>query len=140
MDCKGFTSEQLQLNDTVVLGGDFKMAVDKILSQRCDSPCSKAQSHQVAHSKKIRHSYEQEVNIFIYYSHVQSTNQYIIGNCCFGGRIQWLCFELYGMLHARLRWMAMLYTNSSSPFRNPESYSSNATHADAKDFSCLLQC
>ncbi|XP_046455212.1 kelch-like protein 3 [Daphnia pulex] len=57
----GFTSEQLQLNDAVVLGGDFKMAVDKILSQRCDSPCSKAQSHQVAHSKKIRHSYEQEV-------------------------------------------------------------------------------
>ena len=44
-----------------ILGGDFKMAVDKILSQRCDSPCSKTPLHHMAHLKKIRHSYEQEV-------------------------------------------------------------------------------
>lgn len=50
-----------QLNESTFLGGDFKVAVDKILSQRCDSPCSKTQPYYVAHSKKIRHSYEQEV-------------------------------------------------------------------------------
>lgn len=44
-----------------ILGGDFKMAVDKILSQRSDSPCSKTSLQHVAHLKKIRHSYEQEV-------------------------------------------------------------------------------
>ncbi|KAI9553491.1 hypothetical protein GHT06_021403 [Daphnia sinensis] len=56
----GFTSEA-QFNETATLGGDFKMAVDKILSQRCDSPCSKTPQYQVTHSKKTRHSYEQEV-------------------------------------------------------------------------------
>ncbi|XP_057378242.1 kelch-like protein diablo [Daphnia carinata] len=56
----GFTSEA-QFSETAILGGDFKMAVDKILSQRCDSPCSKTQPHHITHSKKIRHSYEQEV-------------------------------------------------------------------------------
>jgi hypothetical protein len=119
-DWKGFTSEQLQLNDTVVLGGDFKMAVDKILSQRCDSPCSKSQSHQLTHSKKIRHSYEQEVIDFINSSMFSSLIfLFSPGNSCIGRGIQWLCFKLNGMLHVRLWWMEMLNSNSSSPFRDP---------------------
>ena len=45
-----------------ILGGDFKMAVEKIVAQRCDSPCSKSQPyHYTFHNKKNRHSYEQEV-------------------------------------------------------------------------------
>ena len=45
-----------------IFGGDFKLAVEKILTQRCDSPCSKSQPYPSSfHSKKIRHSYEQEV-------------------------------------------------------------------------------
>jgi len=81
-----------------------------------------------------------KLNILFYVPMFIPLTTKIVGNCCFGGRIQWLCFELYGMLHTRLRWMAMLYSNSSSPFWNPEPYSSNATHADAEDFSCMLQC
>ena len=45
-----------------ILGGDFKLAVEKIVTQRCDSPCTKSQPYPFNfHSKNIRHSYEQEV-------------------------------------------------------------------------------
>ena len=43
-------------------GGDLKLAVERIVTQRCDSPsASKPHGAHQTHSKKIRHSYEQEV-------------------------------------------------------------------------------
>ena len=40
----GFSPESSVLSEPI-FGGDFKLAVERILSQRCHSPCSKTQPH-----------------------------------------------------------------------------------------------